>query len=145
MCTVALALTAATTVFSAYQSKQTSDQQAALYSRQAQNVRNKAQFDTDRERDEGLRRRARLSAGAASTGFDSTEGILSAVQVDQAQEDQLNLEAIAFGANNEAGVLDFQSAQSSAKGRSDLIGGFASAIAPSISSKQGVTSLGYGF
>ncbi len=136
MCGPALAMfgafvSAAGTLYSGMAQAQMYRAQQAQYNRQAQIERDRGIFESQRERErhrrvEGEQRAAYLSSGVA------LEGTPSDVIVDSGQENQIDIEAIKYGAQVREDNARFSAQMAGRNASNAMAGGFIGALSPLI-------------
>ena len=144
-------ISAAGTMFSAMSQAQAARSQAAQFERQAQIERDRGIFESQRERERhrrvaGEQRAAFLASGVA------LEGSPTDVIVDSGQENEIDIEAIKYGARIREDNYRFSAQMARHNARQEMVGGFIGSLAPMISGigqqfggQFGGTSLRSGF
>lgn len=141
-------VSAAGTLYSGISQAQASRAQAAQASRQAQIERDRGLFESQRERERHRRIAGQQRAGFLASGV-ALEGSPTDVIIDSGQENQIDIEAIKYGARIREDNLRFSAQVARRNASQSLAGGVIGALSPLIGAfdapKGGATTLKTGF
>lgn len=118
--------------------------QAAMYERQAQAERAQAQFNSERQREKGIKMLATQRAGFLGNGV-ALSGSALDVLLDTTRENELDVSAIKYNAEIKAQNFEMQADSYKAKASAARMAGLFGAISPIIRGAGGADFAGSSF